>query len=214
MSRAHRIFQATISAVSSDVIAATLSDGTSVYIPVVDEGLQDRVILPGETHWVVKFEDESGPIASLASPDVVHSFLEAIVPEVRRGEIRIVDVARAPGHRSKIAVALTESAASGIDPVGVCVGYHANRVKALGELLSGERVDIVAWQPDPLEYARAALMPGRVDEVRMSASEENVIEAVVPRHLMATTVGGNGLNARLASQLVGTKITVVEKTAA
>jgi transcription termination/antitermination protein NusA len=140
---------------------------------------------------------------SLTRPELVALLAEGIVPELRDGRVRIMGVSRAPGVRTKIAVAAT---VDDIDPVNVMVGRSANRVRSLGRMLANERVDIVAWHPDPAVYLANSLAPAAVLGVEISGDEAT---ARVPQHQMAGAVGERGLNASLAGQLVGVTVLVV-----
>jgi N utilization substance protein A len=129
--------------------------------------------------------------------------LDGYVPEVRAGLVRIMGVARAPGVRTKVAVAATDA---NVDPVASCVGRSANRVRAIGQLLGGERVDIIPWHPDTAKLLANALAPAAVSRIEI---HNDKAVAVAPAHQMSAAVGGGGLNAALAGQLVNLKVFVV-----
>ena len=92
-----------------------------------------------------------------------------------------------------------------VDPVGACVGLKGSRVQAVVSELSGERIDIVPWHPDPEIFARRALAPARVAKV-ISDQERHVITAIVDEDQLSLAIGRNGQNVRLASQLIGWQI--------
>jgi N utilization substance protein A len=71
--------------------------------------------------------------------------------------------------------------------------------------LSGERIDIVPWHPDPEIFARRALAPAKVAKV-ISDPERHVITAIVDEDQLSLAIGRNGQNVRLASQLIGWQI--------
>ena len=147
-------------------------------------------------------------LSSAVHPDIVLGVLEGVVPEVRSGKILVMGVARAPGVRTKVAVATTEA---GIDPVKSCVGRQASRVNRIKEYLGGERVDIVAWHDVLEDYVRAALSPAEVTGVSFRHAADNPEKAVaivvsVPQHQMPAVVGHGGLNSRLASTLIGARV--------
>jgi N utilization substance protein A len=92
-----------------------------------------------------------------------------------------------------------------IDPVGACVGLKGSRVQAVVNELSGERIDIVPWSPDPERFARLSLAPARVAKV-FSDPDTKTIQAVVDEDQLSLAIGRNGQNVRLASELTGWKI--------
>ena len=76
-------------------------------------------------------------IVSRRSPELIKKLFELEVPEVADGLVEIVNVAREPGYRSKIAVV---SHADGVDPVGACVG-PARLAGAHGRVRAARRED-------------------------------------------------------------------------
>ena len=149
-------------------------------------------------------ETPKGPrlILSRADPAFVASLFKLEVPEIYQGIVKIVDIAREAGGRTKIAVASNDDS---IDPVGACVGLKGSRVQAVVSELSGERIDIVPWHPDPEIYAKRALAPAKVAKV-ISDPERKVITAIVDEDQLSLAIGRNGQNVRLASQLIGWQI--------
>ncbi|MBI4514032.1 MAG: transcription termination factor NusA [Gemmatimonadetes bacterium] len=149
-------------------------------------------------------ETPKGPrlILSRADPLFVAVLFRLEVPEVARGIVEIVDIAREPGGRTKVAV---RSHDDSIDPVGACVGLKGSRVQAVVSELGGERIDIVPWHPDPEIYAKRALAPARVAKV-ISDAERKVITAIVDEDQLSLAIGRNGQNVRLASDLIGWRI--------
>jgi N utilization substance protein A len=71
--------------------------------------------------------------------------------------------------------------------------------------MSGERIDIVPWHPDPEIYAKRSLAPAKVAKV-ISDQERKVITAIVDEDQLSLAIGRNGQNVRLASQLIGWQI--------
>lgn len=200
-----RCVTATFTSVSADVATLHTSDGEDLLLPVT-EWYPTRAWVVGERTVAVRTLRGSRPWLSVTSPHLVSALLDGIVPEVREGIVRVMGVARAPGIRTKIAVAAT---VADIDPVLVCVGRSANRVKELTRLLHGERVDIIAWNPDPAVYLKNALAPAQVSSARITDKTRGEIEVTAPRHQMAAAVGEKGLNSSLAGQLCGVTVTVV-----
>ena len=149
-------------------------------------------------------ETPKGPrlILSRADPEFVASLFKLEVPEVYQGVVKIVDIAREAGGRTKIAVVSNDDS---IDPVGACVGLKGSRVQAVVSEMSGERIDIVPWHPDPEIYAKRSLAPAKVAKV-ISVTERQVVTAIVDEDQLSLAIGRNGQNVRLASQLIGWQI--------
>ncbi len=149
-------------------------------------------------------ETPKGPrlVLSRADPSFVSALFRLEVPEIAQNVVDIRAIAREVGSRTKVAVISKDDA---IDPVGACVGLKGSRVQAVVNELSGERIDIVPWSPDPERFARLALAPARVAKV-FSDPESKTIQAVVDEDQLSLAIGKNGQNVRLASELTGWKI--------
>jgi len=149
-------------------------------------------------------ETPKGPrlILSRGDPAFVAALFKLEVPEIMQGIVEIRAIAREVGSRTKVAVISKDDA---IDPVGACVGLKGSRVQAVVNELSGERIDIVPWSPDPERFARLALAPARVAKV-FSDPDSKTIQAIVDEDQLSLAIGRNGQNVRLASELTGWKI--------
>jgi N utilization substance protein A len=130
------------------------------------------------------------------------------VPEIYDGIIEIMAVARDPGSRAKIAVVSKDNS---IDPVGACVGMRGSRVQAVVNELSGEKIDIIPWSPDPATFVVNALAPAEVSKVVLDEDSRR-IEVIVPDAQLSLAIGRRGQNVRLASQLTGWDIDIVTET--
>ncbi len=125
-------------------------------------------------------------------------------PEVASGVVQIKSIAREPGSRSKIAV-WTDDA--NIDPVGSCVGQKGVRVSTVMNELSGEKIDIIEWSPDPEEFVRKSLSPAKVLGLDLNDDEHKATIEVTPDQL-SLAIGKGGQNVRLAAKLTGWKIDI------
>ncbi len=147
-------------------------------------------------------------ILSRTHPNFLSALFENEVPEIAEGIVRIVQVAREPGSRSKIAV---ESRDPDVDPVGACVGMKGSRVQAVVQELRGEKIDIVTYDPDPAKFICNALAPAEI--VRVIVDEANrSMEVVVPDDQLSLAIGKRGQNVRLASKLTGWNLDVISET--
>lgn len=62
-----------------------------------------------------------------------------------------------------------------------------------------------------MTYAKAALSPARVDTISIADKNEKVLLAVVPKDQLSLAIGKKGINVKLASRLVGWKISIQEE---
>lgn len=148
-------------------------------------------------------------VLSRTHPNFLSALFENEVPEIAEGIVTIVQVAREPGSRSKIAVSSRDP---DIDPVGACVGMKGSRVQAVVQELRGEKIDIVTWDADPAKFIVNALSPAEI--VRVIVDESNrSMEVVVPDDQLSLAIGRRGQNVRLASKLSGWHLDVVGETA-
>jgi N utilization substance protein A len=149
-------------------------------------------------------ETPKGPRLILSRADglFVKALFKLEVPEIQQAIIDIRAIAREVGSRTKVAVISRDDA---IDAVGACVGLKGSRVQAVVNELSGERIDIVPWSPDPERFAKQALAPARVARV-IADPPSKTINAVVDEDQLSLAIGRNGQNVRLASELTGWKI--------
>lgn len=143
-------------------------------------------------------------LVSRTATGLVKRLFENEVPEIRQGFVQIKAIAREAGARTKIAI---YSEDKNIDAVGACVGMRGARVNAVVQELNGEKIDIILWSEDPLEYISKALSPATV--LKVSAIEgEKVAKVIVPDDKLSLAIGKDGQNARLAARLTGWKIDV------
>ena len=143
-------------------------------------------------------------ILSRTHPNFVSALFENEVPEIPEGIVQVMQVAREPGGRTKIAVASRDA---DVDPVGACVGMKGRRVQAVVQELRGEKIDIVTWHPDSAKFICNALAPAEI--IRVIVDEDNrSMEVVVQDDQLSLAIGKRGQNVRLASRLSGWRLDV------
>ena len=147
-------------------------------------------------------------IVSRRNPELIKKLFELEVPEVADGLVEIVNVAREPGYRSKIAVV---SHADGVDPVGACVGPRGSRVRMVVSELRGEKIDIIPHNDEPARFVAKALSPARVREVLVDDDAKQAT-VVVPDDQLSLAIGKEGQNARLAARLTGWRVDIKSET--
>lgn len=147
-------------------------------------------------------------VLSRTHPNFLSALFENEVPEISEGIVRIVQVAREPGSRAKIAVSSKDG---DVDPVGACVGMKGSRVQAVVQELRGEKIDIVTWDPDPAKFICNALAPAEIVRVIVDEADQTM-EVVVPDDQLSLAIGKRGQNVRLASKLSGWNLDVTSET--
>lgn len=172
--------------------------GDSIYLYVVEvrSGYRGPSITVSRTH-----------------PNLVRQLFVLEVPEIADGIVELKAVAREAGQRTKIAVSANNP---DVDPVGACVGPRGMRVgKVVGEL-GNEKVDIVRWSSDAIQYISNALSPAQISKVMLLEKEGEVGEGkekgtatvIVAEDQQSLAIGKQGQNVRLAAKLTDWRIDI------
>ena len=204
-------------------IVRKVENGT-VYVELSGGGLEGVMLpqdqIPGESYEVndkltvyLKRVRTIGKntqvLVSRTATGLVVRFFENEVPEIRQGTVVIKSVARDAGQRCKVAIYSEDPQ---IDAVGACVGNKGMRVNAVISQLGGEKIDIIPWSEDPLEFIAKALAPAKV--LKVSQIDEKSARVIVPDDKLSLAIGKDGQNARLAAKLTGWKIDVKSESKA
>lgn len=181
------------------------------------EQIQGERYYPGQRLKVYLKDVERGPrgpqlVVSRGNTQFIEWLFRAEVPEMESGAVDIRGIAREAGVRSKIAV---HSNVQGVDPVGTFVGGHGTRVNAvMSEVGEQEKIDIIVWSEDPVDYIKNALSPTKVSKVVLDTDKQSA-RVIVPEDQLSIAIGKSGQNVRLASKLTGYELDVeAEKQAA
>lgn len=145
-------------------------------------------------------------VLSRATPELVSALFTNEVPEIAAGTVVIKSIAREAGSRTKIAVATDDDH---IDPVGSCVGQRGSRVQTVIQELGGEKIDIIEYDEDPKTFIAYALSPAKCSGVETD-EELKRAKVLVAKDQLSLAIGKSGQNVRLASQLTGWNIDIVE----
>lgn len=143
-------------------------------------------------------------VVSRSNVDLLRELFVLEVPEISSGIIDIKNIVREPGSRSKIAV---DSNQDGIDAVGACVGLRGLRIQNVVNELLGEKIDVIEWSEDPVEFIIKSLSPSEVERVKLNSSE-NSAQVTVPENQLSLAIGKDGQNVRLAAKLCGWKVDI------
>lgn len=145
-------------------------------------------------------------IVSRSNPHLIRRLFEQEVPEIQTGAVEIMEIAREPGLRSKVAVAARQDK---VDPVGSCVGVRGVRIQNIVNELYGEKIDVIEWSSDVATFIANALSPAKPTNVTLSETgDQRVATVIVPSDQMSLAIGKEGQNARLAYKLTGWRIDI------
>ncbi|HOX61129.1 MAG TPA: transcription termination factor NusA [Candidatus Magasanikbacteria bacterium] len=145
-------------------------------------------------------------ILSRSSKKMVESVFFQEIPEVGSGVVAIKAIARDPGNRSKVAVFTADDS---IDPIGACIGQRGSRINTIIEELAGEKIDVIKWSDNASDFIKSALSPAKVMSVELNEAMKEAVAKVAPDQF-SLAIGRGGQNVRLAADLTGWKIKVVE----
>ncbi len=191
-----------------------LGDNAEGYIPREDmiprESVRPGDRIRGYLHSITS--EPRGPqlFISRTSPEFLIELFKLEVPEVGQDLIEILSAARDPGMRAKIAVKSNDPR---LDPVGACVGMRGSRVQSVSNELAGERVDIILWDENPAQFAVNAMSPAEVTSIVVD-EESGSMDIAVPEEKLSQAIGRGGQNIKLASQLTGWTLNVMDEAAA
>lgn len=192
-------------------------EGAIVEIGKVEARLPKSEMIPMETYrqgdriraYILNI-DPSSRQQQITLSRTVNEFLvellRQVVPEIDEGLLEIKAVARDPGDRAKVSVQVKDKR---IDPIGTCIGVKGSRVKSVTQELNGERVDIIRWSDQPAEYVMGALAPAVVSSIVVH-EDEHRMEVVTDPENRGQAIGKSGQNVRLASELTGWKIDIMD----
>lgn len=144
-------------------------------------------------------------ILSRSHGEFVKRIFELEVPEIYDKTVEIFKIVREPGYRTKVAV---YSSRDDVDPVGACVGFKGVRIQAIVRELEGEKIDILKYDPEPINFIRNALSPAEIQDVIILDASKRQALAIVPNPQLSLAIGKQGLNVRLANRLVDWNIDV------
>jgi len=151
----------------------------------------------------------SGPqvILSRTHPGFLIRLFEMEVPEIYEGIVEIKGAVRDASGRAKIAVTSHDK---DVDPIGACVGMKGMRVQAVVQELRGEKIDIIQWTEDPVQFVRNALSPAKVSRLYVHDAEKTM-QVMVPTDQLSLAIGKRGQNVRLAAKLTHWKIDIKQE---
>lgn len=191
---------------------------------IIDLGKTEAVMprreqIPGEIYTagdrvqgvIIEVHDISrGPQVVMSRSDETYliKLFEMEVPEIYEGIVSIKSAAREPGIRAKIAVTSKDP---DVDPVGACVGMKGNRVQSVVSNLRGEKIDIIVWEENPVQFVCHAIQPAEVSRIRLN-EQARTMELIVADDQLSLAIGKRGQNVRLASKLTGWRLDITSES--
>lgn len=182
--------------------------------------LPKKEIIPGEELtmgsqvkvYVTKIEEgqKGGPVIFLSRSHYgfVKRLLEVEIPELSDGIVMLYSIARDPGSRSKIAV---YSENDKVDAIGACIGEKGIRINNISKELNGEKIDVVKYDTDLVQFIKNALSPAKEVEVYIVDKKDKRAIAVAEGDNLSLAIGKKGQNVKLAARLTKCKIDVMTK---
>lgn len=149
-------------------------------------------------------------ILSRSHPDFVRKLFALEVSEIADKTVEIKAIAREAGYRTKIAVVSRDEK---VDPVGACVGMRGMRVKNIVRELSGEKIDIIRWDPNIRQFVANALAPAKLKNLILDEAKRSV-KIIVDADQLSLAIGKKGQNARLTAKLTGWSIDIEKEETA
>ena len=153
----------------------------------VDEGIRGTFIVLTRSH-----------------PRFLTELFKQEVPELASGALEVKAVVREAGSRAKIAV---KSVDTHVDPVGALVGQRGVRVAVVTSELGGEKIDVIEWSENAMDFVKEALKPAQILSIELIESEKRAV-AMVTEDQQSLAIGRGGQNVRLAARLTGWKIDI------
>ena len=183
--------------------------GRAVGILSYEEQIPGERFSQGERVRAYLYRVEDGPKGvvlrmSRSHPRFLAELFKTEAPELANGTIEIKAVAREAGSRSKVAVATNDAY---IDPVGSLVGQRGVRVATVTSELGGEKIDIIEWSDNPVQFIEDALSPAKIVSVDIDEANRQA-KVVVSEDQQSLAIGKGGQNVRLAAKLTGWRIDI------
>ncbi|MBI2550820.1 transcription termination/antitermination protein NusA [Candidatus Uhrbacteria bacterium] len=145
-------------------------------------------------------------LLSRTAEGLVRKLFEVEIPEIGEGVVKIKELAREAGSRSKIAVWTDDEQ---IDPIGACIGQRGTRIQTIIHELSGEKIDIIEWNENQVAFITNSLSPAKIERVELDEATR-AATVIVPKEQLSLAIGKGGQNVRLAAKLTGWKINIIE----
>ncbi|MDQ5957228.1 MAG: transcription termination/antitermination protein NusA [Patescibacteria group bacterium] len=204
----HTIVSGTVEMVERNIVFVDINKSSAI-LPL-EEQIRNEKLSPGQRVRAYLLDIDESPRGlniklSRTHPQFLVELFKNESSEILDGIVEIVNVAREPGSRSKIAVLTHDDK---IDPIGACVGQRGVRVNAITQELHGEKIDIILYDDNPREFIKKALSPAKPVSIEIN-EEEKKATVYVEKEEQSLAIGKGGQNVRLAARLTGYKIDII-----
>ncbi len=210
LDRIGELIRGSVKRIHKGMIIVDLGDNAEAILPPENIIPRERFSINDPIRAIlteIDMENPRGPqiILSRTAPELLKALFMLEVPEFNQGSIEFIGASRDPGSRAKIAVKALDKR---IDPIGACVGMRGSRVQNITRELQGERIDIVLWDPNPVQYVINAMSPAEVVSVIVD-EDRHMMDIAVNQDKLSQAIGRGGQNVRLASNLTGWELNVL-----
>lgn len=209
-SKVNTVVSGIVQRISGPIITVNLGKAEAI-MPPPEQAREKYYVNQRAKFYVVGIKEGTRGeeiIVSRSASGLLEGLFKQEVPEISSGSVEVKTIAREAGSRSKIAVASNQM---GVDPVGSCVGQRGVRVQAVISELGDEKIDVIAYQDDTVEFIKSALSPAKDLTVKID-EEAKIAEVTAPDDQLSLAIGRDGQNVRLAAKLTGYKIDIRGKS--
>lgn len=194
--------------------AVTLNFGMTTSILTRKNMLPNDSFQPGQKNVKVYLErvgsvggNGARLIINRTSDNFVIRLLESEINEIYDGTVVIKAIARKPGIRSKVVV---QSSNPNVQAVGSCIGQGSLRNTQIVSQLSGEKIDIIKYEPNQALMIIEAMKPADIVGIKMPEKEGDDVIVICKSGEKKSSIGKEGINAILASKICNCHITVLD----
>ena len=176
----------------------SLNDEIRCYVESVEKPEATPANAKEDKRNKIRNKKDVSIVLSRTSPELVRKLLEIQVPEIAQNQVEIVNIARQAGVRTKIAV---KTSREDIDPIGSTIGLRGVRIQAVIAEIYGEKIDVIAYDENPLQFIANALTPATISKIIPIDTYSKSVVAIVEDNQLGIAIGNGGVNVKLAKQL-------------
>lgn len=210
----------------NEIINGIVKKSTATYCIVgigskVEAIIQKEGLIPGERFKegdkinacikkVERSDDRFQITLSRTSDEFLKRIMKEEISEINEDIVKIINVARDPGSRAKVAIWSSDYK---VDPIGACIGMKGSRIKNISSQIRNEKIDIIPWDRNFDNFVKNTFKPINVLKIEHELSSEHrgQIKITVPNESLSLAIGKKGQNIRLASKLLDTNIKVISE---
>lgn len=149
-------------------------------------------------------------VLSRKSDKLLEYYLTNEIPEIQDGEIKIIQIARMAGIKSKVIV---KSASNIItEPVAICIGSKGARIKQISEKIGNEKIEIFADKENQLLNLLEVCGSEKIISIAIKYNEQktkiNSIILFANEDDFISIIGKSGNNIRLINRMFSFNIEI------